>query len=91
MMNFYFHDSPEQLQELACDWNFTPGQCIRDGACVAASISAIHGVRYSFMEAGHEPLFNSVFQTFDNTQLNSDFDLEDLIGRLEKGRRLRKN
>jgi len=84
MLNVYFYHNPEEMRPLSCDWNFTRNKC-QQGICSRKAFSALHGVSHSFMEEGREPLFRSVFQTFENTELTSNFDLRNLTKRLERG------
>jgi hypothetical protein len=84
------------MHQLPCDWNFRHLQCKENRSCDDAmknGISALHGNNLSFTENGYEQLFGSIFQTFMESRLTSNFDLQEFINRLklmiqiEKGRR----
>lgn len=89
ILNIYFHDFPEEVQLLSCDWNFRPFQCHRGSFCQDAEIedgiSALHGNALSFTENGPEPVFSAIFQEFLEIQLTGSFDIQDVIRKLESG------
>ncbi|CAG7720869.1 unnamed protein product [Allacma fusca] len=96
ILNIYFHSNPEEVHELTCDWNFRPFQCRKGSFCqdltLTQGISALHGNALSFTSEGSEPLFHTVFSTFQ--RLNLTFsdpiivkqlvkDIQTRLGRLE--------
>jgi len=87
MINIYLHDYPEEAHLLSCDWNFWICKCLKRRKCAKAEIkggiSVLHGNERTFMENKREPLFHSIYRIFAQTELTSDFDLANLIGRLE--------
>jgi len=93
MLSTYFHDYPEEFQELSCDWSYTPYRCSHPckGEGIMDGISILHGNFCTFMETGDEPMFRSVYQAFANTHLSSSVDLDDLVRRIKLGLDLQKN
>jgi len=52
---------------------------------IKGGISILHGNELTFMDEAKEPMYRSVYKSFETTDLTSNFDLGDLIGRIKSG------
>lgn len=71
LQNILFHDAPEQLLLLSCDWNYRPDHCRSMSTCRFAELGGIgvlHGTRRAFHD-GKEPAFQAVYSVFEHDDL----------------------
>jgi UDP-xylose:glucoside alpha-1,3-xylosyltransferase len=71
IMNIYFHDNPDQLFELPCEYNFRTDFCLTKLACPAKDgLKLIHGNRFCFRNKGLT--FGQLAAAIENIQPVSD-------------------
>lgn len=74
LQNILFHDAPEQLLFLSCDWNYRPDHCRYMSTCRSAELGGIgvlHGARRAFQD-GKEPTFQAVYRVFEQDDLGPE-------------------
>jgi len=84
MLALYFKRFPDQIQNLSCDWNFTPRSCGFGRLCARDGISSVHGVnKRFFVKGGGLTSFVSFFRAFEQLDLGRNFSLNEFVHHLQ--------
>jgi UDP-xylose:glucoside alpha-1,3-xylosyltransferase len=69
IMNIYFHDNPEQLFDIPCEYNYRTDFCEPKSTCAAEDgIKLIHGNRKKFKLEYRNLIFSQIFGALEKLQ-----------------------
>lgn len=78
VLNIYFHDHPDQLYILTCNWNYRPEFCMMgedNNLCEEArshGVSLLHGNRQVFQKDKVQPEFKAVYDAYQKYSFEED-------------------
>ncbi|KAJ8369582.1 hypothetical protein SKAU_G00096100 [Synaphobranchus kaupii] len=73
LLNIIFHNNPECLYSLPCQWNYRPEHCAYGSNCKGAEeegVSILHGIRRVYHD-DTQPAFKAIYEVVHKVSIQS--------------------
>lgn len=70
ILNIYFHQFPEELLLMGCDFNYRPDHCMYSSQCdIESGVKVLHGNRgYFHKEGGKQGIFREIYKAIEEVR-----------------------
>ncbi|KAG5666339.1 hypothetical protein PVAND_014374 [Polypedilum vanderplanki] len=74
ILNIYFHNNPNEVHLMKCEYNYRPDHCMYTSNCDLSegSVKIVHGNRGYFHKEGKQRIFREIYMAIDEYKFNDD-------------------